>query len=1387
MIKFRTERVKMSKKISFFLITMSLIRLLAAPVAAQKLHPGNLYRPGTILLDKDGDGWTDSLELTIIIPDEPLAEELALASDLAARVNLESLTLNFDLVRRESEIRNLASQKNPVLVGSRLKLSQKIIKEEKIDLASLKANQGLVAVFQQQGRQGIIILAGSPEVLLRTGRAFFLRWPYFWEIWGRESGYTYEKMENDLKQFLQQAQAPAETLTVTRLLYNFPELKNLPPGLNSLNFEAAGEISSLTLSLNFKQAAALERAAAALRRLADDRHRGLQTDVLSYPALASLDFLLQSPQKFERLALPRPGSSRRLLTPAFKEIPRVPKKPRQFDLTEIFSTKGFYVDRNGDGIADGLETAVIIPSDFSCLHLSQLTTRLVLGTAGGTFPLVYLDKEIESPRTLVAPIILGQNRLTAELSQKGKLTVPELAPGQGLIKVLPAAPGSSDSLFLTAPSPEALDKTLDYLGRRFPYLTEYKKGEPEISLVKEELKNFLEGKNGAAESYFHQKLAEELKKLSRQQPESLELTVVLAEENPGYRASLENFIRQELPGPELKLTVTSMNQPASVLSGAKEWEWEGDEALKLVEKALASVDNRSGVRISLGLSESPAVRQKLQQQLEGLLRSRQLRGEVEVLSAYKPGFFWLTEKILPRLKNKPVGRILIRFAETQDLPSVKTKRFYADPNRWLQELYPVDEILAAGLGLPVGKIQFEKKPASGEIYEVQVFDSENNLLLEDSFSPRTREIPYLQLRPGWGSVTIATGWCRVSQGDQVLVETTVVTDPERFWDFYQAEILKPLQDFVLKKTGHEPTFSKQPYFKRLLVELWLSEPDYRLGLDEEIISSLEALHDEIYFDTLDFLRAITGWSEEDLGLPADASRSSAPGNVTPVIHSSSEGLAPRVSFALEDFQARQPKMVVSWKLPGQPPAQKSYEFSRIKPRSLRLDEIMYDSSRDRLQSAGLSLQLEKETDYTLVCSLLETFQELRRAGYNRQFFSLPGLDSLKLKIQHQEQSLEKIIPLFTADRPVAASRVKEEAFTVPTDRIIGPEDCLKITENLARYPVIRSYTGGYSFEGRPVPVVEVFLPEGQYISQPRLITFKPSLHLTARQHANEVSSTNYSLKLAELLAADNDYRPFLKKLSVVIQPMENPDGAALALDLWKNEPFHSLHAGRYSALGVEIGYQVGLSQPLLPEARVRSRLTADWQPDIYLNLHGYPSHEWVQLFSGYSPFLFRDYWIPKGWFTYYRQLSLNIYRPYREAAEALKKILIEEMNSSPEILSSNEKFYARYERWARRWSPFVSPLEIYDGLNIFARRQASSENRLNQRSQMTLVEETPEVMDETATGTWLDFLCRQGLTYLKAHARYLASLSFDIDLIEEEVQNRIRIEFQRRRPGLAGK
>jgi hypothetical protein len=304
-----------------------------------------------------------------------------------------------------------------------------------------------------------------------------------------------------------------------------------------------------------------------------------------------------------------------------------------------------------------------------------------------------------------------------------------------------------------------------------------------------------------------------------------------------------------------------------------------------------------------------------------------------------------------------------------------------------------------------------------------------------------------------------------------------------------------------------------------------------------------------------------------------------------------------------------------------------------------------------------------------------------------------------------------------------------------------------------------------------------------YTSIPRLITFKPTLYCNGRQHANEVSATNYILKFTELLATKNEYQPFINQINFVFHPIENPDGAQLAYKLQKLTPFHSLHAGRYSTLGIDVGHQVNADHPILPEARVRRELYSRWLPDIHLNLHGYPSHEWVQQFSAYSPFLFRDYWIPRGWFVYYRTVSLPIYEKWKTAGEVLKTYITENLNSLENIRASNQSLYNRYQRWAGRWHPHMNYLEIQNGVNIYSQRRSSRESRLTERRKITFAQETPELMDETARGDWLDFLVEQGLAYIKAHALYLSDSIYHVSRIEEEVRDHIHIQFIRSRPG----
>jgi hypothetical protein len=59
---------------------------------------------------------------------------------------------------------------------------------------------------------------------------------------------------------------------------------------------------------------------------------------------------------------------------------------------------------------------------------------------------------------------------------------------------------------------------------------------------------------------------------------------------------------------------------------------------------------------------------------------------------------------------------------------------------------------------------------------------------------------------------------------------------------------------------------------------------------------------------------------------------------------------------------------------------------------------------------------------------------------------------------------------------------------------------------------------------------------------------------------------------------------------------------------------------------------------MFPEAGIRPRLWNTWLPDIFLNPHGYPSHQVVQLFSEYTGLVRggrvteRNWSMNKGWF-----------------------------------------------------------------------------------------------------------------------------------------------------------
>ncbi len=295
-----------------------------------------------------------------------------------------------------------------------------------------------------------------------------------------------------------------------------------------------------------------------------------------------------------------------------------------------------------------------------------------------------------------------------------------------------------------------------------------------------------------------------------------------------------------------------------------------------------------------------------------------------------------------------------------------------------------------------------------------------------------------------------------------------------------------------------------------------------------MISSLEALHDEIYFDTLDYLRGLTEIEEREE--MTDTSRLSAPGNVFPLIHPSEERQPTRIKVRLEDWKASSPVAIITWKEKGHlESSSRRLNFPRIQPRSLRLMALTFDGRSACLENGLLEAEIENESDYLNLLSILDHLPLIQQKGLLPEGFSYSGLKQIILKIKHKDLSRELALSVQTKRETLPAEKEKKISRpTIPAE-IISPERCLELVKALTAMGPLRGYIAGRSYEGREVPVIEALLPSATYVSLPRLIAFKPTLLASGRQHANEVSATTYLLQLAEKILKEEEWQSYLKK------------------------------------------------------------------------------------------------------------------------------------------------------------------------------------------------------------------------------------------------------------------
>ena len=676
-----------------------------------------------------------------------------------------------------------------------------------------------------------------------------------------------------------------------------------------------------------------------------------------------------------------------------------------------------------------------------------------------------------------------------------------------------------------------------------------------------------------------------------------------------------------------------------------------------------------------------------------ICRSRGYEPDLIVLNAYKPGLSWLMEVILPELSRGPaVDRLDIFYQPFAGKDGAIELR-----SRWLQELFPVAELMAGRLELETHQICFAEAPDQPDIYRILARSASGAVVMDESFSPRWTRMMYVEGHPELGHVHPTTGGIRLWQDDHTILDQPVATDRECFWQTFQKNWLPALMDRMQKQRRCNPREHVFAFWENIRFNVWIEETEEALGIGEERICPMEALHEDLYF----VLLAAFADLSKDRGFPDSLQL----GRITPKTYSYQRGKNPSASLFAQPLD---------WPMGMELEDAVSGTETEILGLLLSDNAIRIDMS---ISSGSLNDEV--------LDALIADFQYW---AYDAERF--PG---------HIGLWVNPPDPKPASDFRRSGKQTIPAMDTPPGNRLLLSSEVRSWLERCDGVPHLTVWRAATSFQNRPVWAVEAVLASyGKWVSIPKLRLLKPTVFCNARHHANEVSSTNACLGTAWTLATTTQGLERLRDVNVVFVPVENPDGVATLEELLPQGSGRKNHAARYNALGAEYYSDYFRSPPRFSEAAAKSRLWKRWLPEIMIDHHGVPSHEWEQPFSGYAPHRFQEYWIPRTFVYALIPFMDSPDHPLYDTAQNLAKMMDDTLKSQPDIVSSNLEIAARYQRYARGPQPDVFPPTSEAPLLVYPLSERSQSTNFAVRyPEITLSDIIVEVPDEIASGDML--------------------------------------------------
>jgi hypothetical protein len=1095
------------------------------------------------------------------------------------------------------------------------------------------------------------------------------------------------------------------------------------------------------------------------------------------------------------------------------------------DLSSLFTTAGLL---GGDPFPSRVD-ALLVAGDSGIARLPDLAARLGLEAIGLTVPLVELASAVTRPAEQPTMVLAGTaNRLTRQLADSARVDLAPLSPGEGLIELVPKAFGDKAAMVLTGGDEAGATRALEQVALTFPNLGERGKDRATVDDVEQALWDALAGYSPVGQAaigmYKLDQIAGDLADLDLSSARVL-MSVEKAE--PG----LTSYVRTRaaaalgLDASEVEVTIDDrdVQSAATILEETAALPSEVDRFwLAFRERVLPAAAGGAPIRVEARLSEPPEVRARIAAEARRALVDAGADAsstEVVVLSAFKQGYSWLHDRVRPQLTQRAgdIGEIVIRFRRN-DPPEDWPQQAIHTPVRWLHEIFPIDEVLAEELDVPLERIRFEEV-LEGPTYTVHVVDSSGATLLADTFEPKWVLRPYFNRFRDYEHVRVTTGWITAHSRERVLVDERIATDPETFWDYYQADVLPAVYDYVMDRHEGLPRGGSidAPFFGELTVELEMSEPNYRLGVDNEIHAPMDALHEEIYFGTLEFFDVL-GRNSRGQGL-------TFPGRIIPVMRPKSDGSGTHARVHLTGFATSRPAVVVAYEsfagetgerrldIPKTTLPRPSARLAKVRAGEVGLAHlalrVRVDTDLD-MRDSLLDYAQPEQVDRTMVSAqqvvvTLREIEALRAAGMYGSALAFPELGSLEVWAEwthEQDPESRRVGTLAANGTPepppdwrtlVAAGWTYGGERLVQWDTPMPPSEGHEILGKLASaFDEATVYRAGRSYLGQDIWAMDLMPAiEASRWSHAKATTYKPTVVYSAREHANEVSSTSHLLRHAELLLTDSAQRAKLDRVNVVVHPFTNPDGAQLAYDLYRLTPDYLLHAGYLASLGENVTAGQADDHPIYPESPIRRRLWEAWLPDVFLNPHGYPSHQVVQLFSEYSGLVRRgrvterNWGLNKGWFMPgFDYVDSPDHPRHRDAAFELRDYITRAINSNRDVFELNQRAYARYERYGAAFDPDVFRLPMSDSVMIeMPLKGSTGEPSPGAFSpSVTIWSGTTEAPDETAYGPWMELVAKAGLSWDQAVLDYLAEGEHEVKRSGSSFFGGVTLRLERPRP-----